>query len=747
LTAVSESDDDDDDSLPGLTVVSTSDDGEYDVDPDDDDWFSEVGDDSDASSWDTEELSGVGMNDTESFVDVDLDSVAATGDVDAEVVAEVSENSNASNLPRQELYDSGTTRHISPYRKDFENYTEITPKSFTAANQQKFSAVGTGEMVVDVPNGVDVSSLRLTEVLYSPEVGYTLVSIGKLDECGFSATFKDGQCIIRDADDETVGQVPKVGKGLYRVYHDDDSAVADEANVSLMEFHRRVGHIAPATARKLVEKGFVTGVKLDVSGGEPTFCESCIYAKSTRKPVSKVREGERAKEFGDEVHSDLWGPAPIATLGGRKYYITFTDDNTRLTHLYLLRLKSDAFESYKQYEAWCRTHHNASVKCLHSDRGGEYLGKEFVLYLKKAGTLQKLTVHDTPQHNGVAERRNRTIVERVRALLHATGLPKFLWGEAARHVVWLMNRTTTKALTDGLTPYEAVTGKKPDLRDVCEWGEKVWIRLEVKGKKLGGRVREGRWMGVDDQSKGFRIYWPDTKSISVERNVYYDKSFVPGHLEGEESDSGEITETILASPSRNPTASSAPTPTATTEAPVAPPSTPSAPIPPTPPAPTKRVRKSSQRVIDIISGKAIASTWPSDPKIPVGVQLPKVPETDDPASFEGEGTADQIMMLEETLEEYAMLAEIGEAEALIFITDLLCILKRMRRVTRVRMRTVTRVWATIGCMEHTVTQRSMSSGLTVPGNCMRLHMGYRESSGLWRWDWDPTRVCQQVRQC
>src|SRR5271155_4400569 len=96
------------------------------------------------------------------------------------------------------------------------------------------------------------------------------------------------------------------------------------------------------------------------------------------------------------------------------------------------------------------------------------------LKVKSKGTISKFTVHDTPQHNGVAERRNRTIVERVRALLHASGLPRTMWGEAARHVVWLLNRTTTKAVS-GMTPYKAAFGKKPDLSDVHEWGDKVWV--------------------------------------------------------------------------------------------------------------------------------------------------------------------------------------------------------------------------------------------------------------------------------
>ncbi|KJA29535.1 hypothetical protein HYPSUDRAFT_122171, partial [Hypholoma sublateritium FD-334 SS-4] len=94
-------------------------------------------------------------------------------------------------------------------------------------------------------------------------------------------------------------------------------------------------------------------------------------------------------------------------------------------------------------------------------------------------------------------------------------LPRYLWAEAVRHVVWLLNRTSTKAV-DGKTPYEAAFGKKPDLSN------------------LGGRVREGRWMGIDERSKGVRVFWPDKRTVTVERNVYYDKTGASAsRLEGE----------------------------------------------------------------------------------------------------------------------------------------------------------------------------------------------------------------------
>ena len=429
-----------------------------------------------------------------------------------------------------------------------------------------------------------------------------------------------------------------------------------------------MGHISPETARKLVQKGFVTGVYLETTAsGDPFFCESCVYAKSTRKPVPKVRSGERATTFGGEIHSDVWGPAPIESKGGRRYYITFTDDYTRLTHLYLLRTKDEAAEMYKQYEAWVKTQLGAQIKVLHSDRGGEYLGKEFILYLKSKGTNQKLTVHDTPQHNGVAERRNRTIVERIRALLHASGLPKSLWGEAARHIVWLMNRTPTKAV-EGKTPFEAAFGKKPDLGEVREWGEKVWVRLE-EGNKLGGRVREGRWMGVAEDSKGIRVYWPDKKTVTTERNIYYDKTGSSvSRLEGEEWDG--FVETKTDKPNIPLSQNKPLSPSASTETPKS-----DAPDHNNDPSPIenpsesedspseaevrpKRARKPAQRVRDLLSGKGFASNLPKGPKIAAGIQspTPDAPENHTEVALEGEDV--------DFYDEYTLAAEISEAEAL-----------------------------------------------------------------------------------
>lgn len=438
---------------------------------------------------------------------------------------------------RVEVFDSGASAHISPYRDDFSTFQSTPPKVLRAANKQGFSAIGKGELVLDLPNGATSSKLHLTEVLYSPEAGYTLVSIGRLDDAGFSTTFANGKCTIRDPGGTRVAEIPRNERGLYKMIREGEEANAVSEPLTLDMLHRRLGHIAPAAAQKLVRDGLVSGLKLEGDGGVDFLCESCAYGKMTRRPIAKVREGEGAKEFGEEVHSDVWGPARVETKKGRRYYVTFIDDHSRWTHINFLTHKSDVFQAYKDFDAMCETQFNTRVKTLHSDRGGEYLSTEFQSYLKSRGTLSKLTTHDTPQHNGIAERRNRTILERTRALFHASRLPKSLWAHAVSHVVWLMNRTSSKAI-EGKTSFELVYGKKPDLRGLREWGDEVWVH-QAGGDKLGGRAKKGRWIGYDGESNGSRIYYPDTGTVKVERNFRFINNGRSG-LEGEHSPISEL---------------------------------------------------------------------------------------------------------------------------------------------------------------------------------------------------------------
>ncbi|KAJ3739967.1 hypothetical protein DFH05DRAFT_1362102, partial [Lentinula detonsa] len=153
----------------------------------------------------------------------------------------------------------------------------------------------------------------------------TLVSVSRITASGAQVLFDKTTCKIFNQAG-VIGIIPK-SSGLYRVYSPlsvDYAARAKEV-LTIDELHRRLGHISHEAARTLVNKGLVLGVELE-EDSVATVCEPCERAKMTRKPIRRVREGDRAAAVGNEIHSDVWGPAPVETIGHRRYYISFTDD-------------------------------------------------------------------------------------------------------------------------------------------------------------------------------------------------------------------------------------------------------------------------------------------------------------------------------------------------------------------------------------------------------------------------------------
>jgi hypothetical protein len=183
---------------------------------------------------------------------------------------------------------------------------------------------------------------------------------------GLSVSFQGSTCKIENQKGETVGQIPSNTNRLYRVEHVCAASATANEVIDIRTLHRRLGHVAVDTIRALVCTQAIQGVSL-TDDGQPLYCESCEYAKATWKPIKKEHEAAQASAFGIEVHTDLWGPSPIQTLGGRRYYITFTDDHSRYTVTRLMKTKDKALQAYKDFVAWALTQHSVKIKRLHSD--------------------------------------------------------------------------------------------------------------------------------------------------------------------------------------------------------------------------------------------------------------------------------------------------------------------------------------------------------------------------------------------
>jgi hypothetical protein len=251
------------------------------------------------------------------------------------------------------------------------------------------------------------------------------------------------------------------------------------------------------------------------------ICKGCALGNNIKKPFP--RSNNRSKEILDLIHSDVCGPMPIKSLGGALYYLTFIDDYSRKTWLYLLKSKDEVFSKFQEFKAEIENLTNKKIKTLRTYNGGEYTSKEFVAFCKSAGIRRELTVPHNPQQNGVAERKNRSIEETVKALLNDQDLSMFLWGEAAMTAIYVQNRSPHRILKD-MTPEEAFSGKKPNVENLRIFGCQVYSHIpKNKRNKPEPSRKKGIFVGYSDSSKAYRIYIPDQHKIEVSRDVTFNE--------------------------------------------------------------------------------------------------------------------------------------------------------------------------------------------------------------------------------
>jgi transposase InsO family protein len=161
----------------------------------------------------------------------------------------------------------------------------------------------------------------------------------------------------------------------------------------------------------------------------------------------------RAEGILQLVHSDVFGPVLVPSLGKSVYYVSFIDDFSRKTWIYFLRKKSEVFDRFKEFKALVENQIEKRIKVLRTYNDGEFCGNVFEEFCKKCGIARKNTTPYTPQPNGVTERMNRTLMEKARCMLSDVGLGQEFWAEALGTTCHLVNTSPSSTLGDK-TPQE-----------------------------------------------------------------------------------------------------------------------------------------------------------------------------------------------------------------------------------------------------------------------------------------------------
>lgn len=271
---------------------------------------------------------------------------------------------------------------------------------------------------------------------------------------------------------------------------------------------------------EMTRKGMVTGMPLLSHPSQ--VCEGCMIAKQARQSFPKEAQW-RAKEPLQLLHADLCGPITPATKGGNQYFLLIVDDYSRYMWVYLIKNKYEAFGMFQKFKIQVEKESRYKIKMLRTDRGGEFNSNQLQEFCKQSGIRRQLTAPYSPQQNGVAERRNRTILEMTRSLLKAMTVPDQFWGEAVRHSVYLLNRIGTKALKDA-TPYEAWKGSKPSIAHLKVFGCVGFVKKLRGLTKLSDRSETMVYLGVEEGTKGYRLYNPRNRRLVIARDVIFDEA-------------------------------------------------------------------------------------------------------------------------------------------------------------------------------------------------------------------------------
>lgn len=260
------------------------------------------------------------------------------------------------------------------------------------------------------------------------------------------------------------------------------------------------------------------GYKVDFKSSISEPCESCIMGKQTRTPFIK-RELTRADQLLQLIHSDLCGPMQTPSLGKAVYFLTFTDDFSRFTHIYFLKHKYEVFDYIKKYKNEVENLKNKKRKYLRTDNGLEFINRKIKELLDDSGIIHQRTCIYTPEQNGLAERKNRTIIEKAKSMMAAANMTNKFWAEAAGTAVYLMNRSPTKVLTNS-TPYEEWNGRPPNLSYLKVFGCVVMAQIpKEQRRKLDYNSSKDIFLGYSDITKGYRIFDTKTNKVKISRNV------------------------------------------------------------------------------------------------------------------------------------------------------------------------------------------------------------------------------------
>jgi hypothetical protein len=378
-------------------------------------------------------------------------------------------------------------------------------------------------------HSTSLGSISLLDVLVVPSLTKNLISISKLiadNNC--SITFIGSGFTIQDLLTGAVLGTGRCKDGLYVLDRGQKAFLAslqdNNLRASLNVWHARLGHSSFRIVEILNKTGSIS-INSHVSSSLSRICNSCQLGKSHRLPFAL---NEKRSSFPLQlIHCDLWGPSPILSTSGFRYYVIFVDDHSRFTWFYPLKHKSDFYDTFLRFQKFVENQFSHSIKAFQCDGGSEFTSLRFKHHLSTCGIEQRFSCPYTPAQNGKAERKHRHITETGLTLLFHAHTPLTMWVEAFSTATYIINRLPTLVLQNA-SPYEVLYGNSPSYSLFRTFGCLCYPYLrDYVSHKLAPKTTLCVFIGYSSTHKGFRCLNRTTQRVFISRHVIFDETNFP----------------------------------------------------------------------------------------------------------------------------------------------------------------------------------------------------------------------------
>jgi hypothetical protein len=408
------------------------------------------------------------------------------------------------------VIDSGASIHMTHEENILDDYVSAKGINVICSNNTKVPIVGFGKLNFSMKCHLNhIHKFCLNKVAHVPDLAVNLISIRNLELFkNSSVIFANNNCYLNIDSHEFI--LGKASPSLYMMELQHDMNRMYYSNICIHQLHKMMSHKNLAHVKEVSK---VLHIKVSKCTCSDT-CVSCIKSKIASPPYPK--ESEKPKYPREIITSDICF-IQQRSIDHKTCFITFNDAACGYTEVVTLRNKSEAIQATKNFMEKCFNFFGRYPKIFRSDRGLEYVNSDLRSFLKSKGIRIELTCANSPSQNGISERKNRTLVEAVRTILNERNLPFHLWGEALYYATQTFN--SIPKLKNSKSPAEIFYNKtlKHEFR---EFGTPVIFNPNANNvSKLSPKGVEGLFVGIDLESKGYRIYY--NNSIHIRRIVHF----------------------------------------------------------------------------------------------------------------------------------------------------------------------------------------------------------------------------------